>query len=288
LARNNARRRITQNRNVREYGHDRDDLRNIIEDRRRFRDRTPSPPQRQLVRDVTPTGRSGFHVLAGPLRDVQWPAKFKAGHIDQYDGTSNPEEFIQVYQTIIKAAGGDDRVKANFLHTALTGAARSCLINLPEASIQSWDQLCAMFVGNFQGTYERPSTTETLKTINQRHDESLRDYVKHFCNARNAIPHIQDIEIFNAFRDSISDIKTVEEIAMKKPKTVADLLAVADVCIEASVARARLLESCGKGPARRKDDREVNTAERGDRKDHGDQGFRGKQSSGQKERRPFR
>jgi hypothetical protein len=199
LAGNDARRRITQNRNVREYGRDRDDLRNVIEDRRRFQDRTPSPPRRQLVRDVTPTGRSGFRALAGPLRDVQWPAKFKVGHIDQYDGTSNPEEFIQVYQTVIEAVGGDDRVKANFLHTALTGAARSWLINLPEASIQSWDQLCAIFIGNFQGTYERPSTAETLKTIKQRHDVSLCDYVKRFCNARNVIPHIRDIEIINAF-----------------------------------------------------------------------------------------
>jgi hypothetical protein len=74
---------------------------------------------------------------------------------------------------------------------------------------------------------------------------------------------------------------------MKKPKTVADLLAVADVCIETFEVRARLLESRGKGPARRKDDREVNTGERGDRKDHMDQGFHGKQSSGQKERRHF-
>jgi hypothetical protein len=31
----------------------------------------------------------------------------------------------------------------------------------------------------------------------------------------------------------VSDIKTVEEIAMKKPKMVTDLLIVADVCIEA-------------------------------------------------------
>jgi hypothetical protein len=167
-------------------------------------------------------------------------------------------------------------VKANFLHTAFTGAVRSWLISLPEASIQSWDQLCAIFIGNFQGTYERPSTAETLKTIKQRHDESLRDYVKCFCNARNAIPHIQDIKIINAFRDGVSDVKTVEEIAMKKPKMVADLLVVADVCIEASEARAQLLESRGKGPARKKDDREVNTAERGDQKDHWDQGFRGK------------
>jgi hypothetical protein len=80
----------------------------------------------------------------------------------------------------------------------------------------------------------------------------------------------------------------MEEIAMKKPKMVADLLAVADVCIEASEARVRLLESRGKGPSRRRDDREVNTVERGDQKDCGGYRRRGKQYSDQKERRPFR
>jgi hypothetical protein len=55
---------------------------------------------------------------------------------------------------------------------------------------------------------------------------------------------------------------------MKKLKMIAYLLAVADVCIEASEARARLLESQGMGPSRRLDDREVNTAEQGDQKDH--------------------
>jgi hypothetical protein len=54
-----------------------------------------------------------------------------------------------VYQTVIEAARGDNRVKANFLPTALTDAARSWLINLSEGSITSWDQLCAIFIGNF-------------------------------------------------------------------------------------------------------------------------------------------
>jgi hypothetical protein len=94
-------------------------------------------------------GKSGFCALVGPLRQVQWPDKFKTGNIDRYDGSSNPEEFIQVYQTIIEATGGDDRVKANFLPTVLNGAVRSWLINLPEGSITSWDQLCAMLIGNF-------------------------------------------------------------------------------------------------------------------------------------------
>jgi hypothetical protein len=83
-------------------------------------------------------GRSGFRALAGPLRQVRWPNKFKTGNIDQYDSSNNTEEFIQVYQTIIEADGGDDRVKA-----------RSWLINLPEVSITLWDQLCAIFIGNF-------------------------------------------------------------------------------------------------------------------------------------------
>jgi hypothetical protein len=121
-----------------------------------------------------------------------------------------------------------------------------------------------MFVENSHGTYEHPSTTKTLKTIKQKYDESLRDYVKRFCNARNGILHIQEIKIINTFRDGVSDIKTMEEIAMKKPKTVADLLAVADICIEASEARAQLLKSHGNGPSRKMDDREVNNVERGD------------------------
>jgi hypothetical protein len=80
-------------------------------------------------------GRSGFRALAGPLRQVQWSDKFKTGNIDRYDGSSNTEKFIQVYQIVIEAIGGDDRVKANFLPTTLTGVARSWLINLPEGSI---------------------------------------------------------------------------------------------------------------------------------------------------------
>jgi hypothetical protein len=167
-------------------------------------------------------------------------------------------------------------VKANFLPTVLTGATRSWLINLPKGSVTSWDQLCAMFIGNFQGTYEHPSIAETLKTIKQKHDEGLRDYVKCFCNARNAIPYIQDIEIINTFHDGVSDIKTVKEISMKKPNMVADLLAVADVCIEAFKAQAQLLQSRGKGTSRKKDDREVNIADRDDRKDQGDHKYRGK------------
>jgi hypothetical protein len=194
------------------------------------------PPRHSLARDVTPSGRGDFRTLAPSLSQVVWSEKLKVRHIDKYDGSSNPEEFIQIYHTAIEAAGGDDRVNANYLPTALVSATRSWFINLLEGSIYTWDKLCVIFIENFQGMYECLSTTETLKIIRQRHDKSLWDYVKHFCKTRNAIPYIEDIEIINVFHDGVSDIKIMEEIVMKKTKTVVDLLAVADTCIEASKA----------------------------------------------------
>jgi hypothetical protein len=120
-----------------------------------------------------PIRKGGFGALAAPLSQVVRLEKFKAGLIDKYDGSSNSTEFIHVYHTVIEAAGGDDRVKANYLPTTVSDLARSWLLNLPKWSIYTWDQLCTMSIGNFQGMYERPSTAETLKTISQKHDESL-------------------------------------------------------------------------------------------------------------------
>jgi hypothetical protein len=149
LADNDACQRITQNHRLREYGHDRDDLRNVIDDKRHNRARTSTPPRRSLERVATSIGRDGFYAFTPSLRYVNWPDKFKPGSIDRYDGSSNPEESIQVYYMVIEAVGGDDRVKTNYLLTTLFGVARSWLINLPKGTVHSWDQLCAMFIGNF-------------------------------------------------------------------------------------------------------------------------------------------
>jgi hypothetical protein len=63
LANNNVQWRITQNRYLRECGRDHEDLRNVIDDRRHNRARSPTPPRHSLVRDVTPSGRAGFVLL---------------------------------------------------------------------------------------------------------------------------------------------------------------------------------------------------------------------------------
>jgi hypothetical protein len=94
LSEHDARRCITQNHAAWEYDREWDDLCNIIENQRRLRLRTPSPPRRSLAEDVVPMGKGGFRALAGPLRHVQWPDKFKTGNINRYDSYNKLEEFI--------------------------------------------------------------------------------------------------------------------------------------------------------------------------------------------------
>ena len=97
----------------------------------------------------------GCVALAEHLRAVAWPPKFRPHLPEKYDGTTNPSEFLQVYITVITAAGGNDAVMASYFHVALTGPARTWLMNLSPGSIQSWGELCALFSANFASAYQQ-------------------------------------------------------------------------------------------------------------------------------------
>nr|AAX95402.1 Putative polyprotein-related [Oryza sativa Japonica Group] len=82
---------------------------------------------------VPPVGGVGCRAFVASLRNVRWPPRFRPTIAEKYDGSVNPAEFLQVYTTGIEAAGGDDRVMANFFPMALKGQARGWLMNLPPA-----------------------------------------------------------------------------------------------------------------------------------------------------------
>jgi hypothetical protein len=101
-----------------------------------------------------PVSGVGCAALADHLRAVAWPSKFRPHLPEKYDGSSNPSEFLQVYITAITAAGGNDAIMANYFHVALTGPARTWLMNLTPGSIRSWGELCVQFTANFASAYQ--------------------------------------------------------------------------------------------------------------------------------------
>nr|ABA94864.1 retrotransposon protein, putative, unclassified [Oryza sativa Japonica Group] len=177
---------------------------------------------------VPPVGGVGYRAFVASLRNVRWPPRFRPTIAEKYDGSVNPAEFLQVYTTGIEAAGGDDRVMANFFPMALKGQARGWLMNLPPASVHSWEDLCQQFTMNFQGTYPRLGEEADLHAVQRRDDESLRSYIQRFCQVRNTIPCIPAHAVIYAFRGGVRHNRMLEKIASKEPQTTAELFQLAD------------------------------------------------------------
>lgn len=105
---------------------------------------------------------TGCRAFSAGFQVVRCPNRFRPANLDKFNGTKNLLEFLQIYTTAIRAAGGDKNVMANYLPTVLEGSAWSWLLNLPVGSIYTWEQLCDLLIVNFQGTYNRPGKEADL------------------------------------------------------------------------------------------------------------------------------
>jgi hypothetical protein len=81
----------------------------------------------------------GVKVFSLDLKRECWPLNFKPSRIEKYDGSTNPAEWLEVYQLTIGAAGGDSYVMANYLPVCLSSFARTWLLRLPAGSLRSWN-----------------------------------------------------------------------------------------------------------------------------------------------------
>jgi hypothetical protein len=114
----------------------------------------PQTPMGTRSQMGVPLAGVGCAALTDHLRAASWPPKFRSHLPEKYDRTTNPSEFLQVYVTAITAAGGNTAVMATYFHVALSGPARTWLMNLTPGSVYSWEELCARFVANFASAYQ--------------------------------------------------------------------------------------------------------------------------------------
>jgi hypothetical protein len=123
----------------------------------------PQTPMGTRSQAGVPLAGVGCAALADHIRAASWPPKFRPHLPEKYDGTSNPSEFLQVYVTAITAAGGNTAVMATYFHVALSGPARTWLMNLALGSVYSWEELCAWFVANFANAYQQHGVEAHLR-----------------------------------------------------------------------------------------------------------------------------
>jgi hypothetical protein len=167
---------------------------------------------------------------------------------------SNSSEFLQVYVTAITVAGGNTTVMATYFHVALSGPARTWLMNLVPRSIYSWEELYAWFTTNFASAYQQHGVEAHLHAVRQEPGETLRAFISRFTKVWGTIPRITDASIITAFLQGVRDEKMLEKLAMDDVETITTLFALADKCAKAaegcawhSAPQTRVAQTGGSG-----------------------------------------
>jgi hypothetical protein len=114
------------------------------------------------------------------------------------------------------------------LQLHLTGAARSWLSKLERGTIGSWEELTKQFTSNFKSTYKRPSSIEEVKAYVQQCNKTLRSYIQRWSIIKNSAVEVLDERAIDAFTLGLQRGDLVEEMGRIRPKTVFDLMDIAN------------------------------------------------------------
>jgi hypothetical protein len=163
------------------------------------------------------------------VRKTQVPKGFKLPHDQQkYDGSQEPTLWLSDYLQAVQILGGTRATTMQSLQLHLTSAARSWLNTLPNDSIGSWGELESQFARNFCSTYKRPALLEEIKSCVQNKDETLRSYIQCWSVIKNLVEDVSDERAIDAFLAGLRRSDLVEEIGRTKPRTISELIEVAN------------------------------------------------------------
>jgi hypothetical protein len=157
------------------------------------------------------------------------PKGFKLPHDqEKYDGSQEPMLWLSDYLQAVQILGGTRATAMQSLQLHLTGAARSWLNTLPNDSIESWGELESQFARNFCSTYKRPASLEEVKSCRQGRDGTLHSYIQRWSVIKNSAEDVSDERAIDAFSAGLHRSDLVEEIGRIKPRTVSELMEIAN------------------------------------------------------------
>jgi hypothetical protein len=124
--------------------------------------------------------------------------------------------------------GGTKEIAMQSLQLHLTGTARSWLSKLEKETIGSWEDLTKQFTSNFRSTYKWPASIEEVKACVEQCEETLRAYIQRWSLIKNSPVEVLDERAIDTFIIELRQRDLVEEMGRIKPKTVSDLMDIAN------------------------------------------------------------
>ncbi|XP_071902705.1 uncharacterized protein [Coffea arabica] len=158
------------------------------------------------------------------IEEYQLPAKFKIPNMKPYDATTDPEDHLFVFMTQMRLQTAADAVRCKTFPMFLEGRARQWFQGLPPRSISSFTQLARLFSAQFVSSRAFSKSTAHLMTIQQKVEESLREYMVRFNNESLQVRDRDDKVVMAAFINGLRKQKLYTELVERPPKSVREML----------------------------------------------------------------
>jgi hypothetical protein len=148
---------------------------------------------------------------------------FKPSGIEKYDGSTNPAEWVEVYQLAIEAVGGDSYVMMNYMSICLSSYQLTIICMLWPSNHLSW-----LSTSNFCATCAWLGVDSVLASIVKNKGESLQEYIQRFCNKWNIIPEVDNMSIMMFFKKGLRDSSLIQKVTMKNRSTSEQMFSISN------------------------------------------------------------
>nr|KYP38446.1 hypothetical protein KK1_040304 [Cajanus cajan] len=148
---------------------------------------------------------------------------WKSLPLDKYDGTTDPDEHVDVFLTQVTLSTTDDAALCRIFPTSLKGRALSWFTRLPANSIDSFNTLASQFTIQVATSRSHQLTSLALVSICQEKKESLRAFISRFNKAALEIRDLNPAVALHHLTTALKPGPFANNICKKPPTDMDDL-----------------------------------------------------------------
>jgi len=161
-------------------------------------------------------------------------SKIKRSSVDLVDGTTDPDDHVDVYKAQMYVQDVDDATCCRYFLATLKGIAHKWFNGLLRGSVSSFFQLAELFSAHFVASKKERKTSIHLARIQQQRGEDLKGYIRRFNHEAVLIPDLQDGVAYAALLNELLPGRFKFSLAESKVTTLVEALGRAQSFIQAT------------------------------------------------------
>jgi hypothetical protein len=131
------------------------------------------------------------------------PDKFKMPRIEKYDGSEDPQAYLEAFREHLILHGTLDEIACRAFLLTLKGVAKDWFIGLPLKSVGTFKELGRLFLTQFLATRKRKKNATCLLTMHQGNEESLKDFMLRFNKEKLEVDSPDDKTMLNTLMQGV-------------------------------------------------------------------------------------